>query len=91
MWSSEEHVIPGNTVAVQEDKPFRALSKYVYTMQNHKIISQNFDVQWWPHGKLNPYANYFAIFGAFMIHIEAYPYTYIHADFFSVLGVGVNS
>lgn len=29
MWSTEERVIPGNTVAVQEDKPFRGLSKYV--------------------------------------------------------------
>jgi EH domain-containing protein 1 len=28
MWSSEERVIPGNTVAVQEDKPFRGLSKF---------------------------------------------------------------
>lgn len=28
MWSTEDRVIPGNTAAVQEDKPFRGLSKY---------------------------------------------------------------
>eukprot|EP01111_Echinosteliopsis_oligospora_P016010 TRINITY_DN6518_c0_g1_i1.p1 TRINITY_DN6518_c0_g1~~TRINITY_DN6518_c0_g1_i1.p1 ORF type:complete len:524 (+),score=116.24 TRINITY_DN6518_c0_g1_i1:40-1611(+) len=28
MWGAEERVIPGNTAAVQEDKPFRGLSKF---------------------------------------------------------------
>jgi len=28
MWSTEERVIPGNTAAVQEDKPFNGLSKF---------------------------------------------------------------
>eukprot|EP01113_Clastostelium_recurvatum_P024777 TRINITY_DN2960_c0_g1_i2.p1 TRINITY_DN2960_c0_g1~~TRINITY_DN2960_c0_g1_i2.p1 ORF type:complete len:529 (-),score=165.83 TRINITY_DN2960_c0_g1_i2:37-1623(-) len=28
MWGPEDRIVPGNTVAVQEDKPFRGLSKF---------------------------------------------------------------